>query len=189
MKKTFALMIFIAVFAGCVSAEGIIQQGTQETPVIKQAGRALHVGDASMGKPADTGAKVNTSPETAAFIDASEAGDIKEMERLLDAGADVNGKTDNKLQITPLIMACSKARVEAVKFLLDKGADVNEISRFGFTALMFAAKAGNKEVISILLKAGADPNIVGHMYATALGWAANDEIAGMLKKAGAKSAW
>jgi hypothetical protein len=140
----------------------------------------------AVGKPAKTDGPVYSSPETIDLIKAAEVGDAKGVVKQLGAGADINGKTMDSLQVTALMKASEKGRQEIVKLLIEKGAIVNIISRFGFTALMFAADSGKKESVKALLDAGADVNKVGHMFATALNWAKNDKIRGMLKKAGAK---
>ena len=59
-----------------------------------------------------------------ALGNAAAAGDLPAIQRLLDAGADVNGvgKDDD----TPLIRAVSKDRLEAAQFLLDHGAQVDK---------------------------------------------------------------
>jgi ankyrin repeat protein len=128
---------------------------------------------------------VHSSAQTIALIKAAAEGNEAEILRQLAAGADINGKTMDSLQVTPLMKAAEMGRPQAVKLLIQKGAKVNVVSRFGFTALMFASRSGNRESVAALLAAGADVNIVGHMFATALGNASMNEIRDMIKKAGA----
>ncbi|MBI5327093.1 MAG: ankyrin repeat domain-containing protein [Deltaproteobacteria bacterium] len=61
---------------------------------------------------------------------ATERGDIKEMERLIAAGVDVNREGQNTefggaTGFTALGKALEKGHVEAARLLIEKGADVN----------------------------------------------------------------
>ena len=88
---------------------------------------------------------------------ASQAGLLKPLKILIEAGADVNapgGYYGNALQA-----ASYEGHREVIDVLLDKGADVNvHGGRFG-TALQAAACNGHKEIVHILLDAGADVDV------------------------------
>ena len=73
---------------------------------------------------------------------------FKEMQNLLDKGADVNAKSIGGL--TVLMHASLKGHHDAVKLLLDKGSDVNATAAEGLTALMMASKKGHSEVVKLL---------------------------------------
>jgi hypothetical protein len=85
------------------------------------------------------------------------SGDVERVARLLDAGADPNGRTTEGS--TPLMVAAQLDRATLAAALLDAGADVNAQDKRGATALMYAAAERSIQVVTLLLKAGADPNI------------------------------
>ncbi len=82
------------------------------------------------------------------------------VQKLLDAGADVNFCTSNG--VTALMEACCRWRegaAEIVEILLRSGADVNACTSRGETPLMRACngfKEEAPEIVNILLRAGAD---------------------------------
>ncbi|MDX6767996.1 MAG: caspase family protein [Elusimicrobiota bacterium] len=95
---------------------------------------------------------------------AARSGDIKTLQKLLDAGHHVdepqqggyNGGTSPQ---TSLMIAAGHGNLEAVRFLLSKGANPNYTDpQWGTTPLSSAMWSGNLEVAKLLLDAGADPN-------------------------------
>ena len=79
---------------------------------------------------------------------AVERNDIKELKRLLDAGADVRADNNHAL-----ICASQNARVELVSLLLKNGTNIHAWDDY---ALKSASYKGHVEVVSLLLKNGAD---------------------------------
>jgi ankyrin repeat protein len=93
------------------------------------------------------------------LIDAARQGNVKEVERLLEAGADVNAT--NERGETVLMRAAEHGQTEACAFLIAKGADVNakiEKTRgwAGWTALMRAARNGRTRTCALLIGNCAD---------------------------------
>ena len=88
-----------------------------------------------------------------ALAQAAQAGDLATVQRLIDAGVDVNGvdKGDN----TPLIEAVFKNRVEAARLLLDHGAQVDKVRYPGwdYTPLCLC---NSVEMAQLLKDRGAD---------------------------------
>jgi ankyrin repeat protein len=80
-------------------------------------------------------------------------GDLAEVERLIDAGADVS--LANNYGATPMSLAAEVADTEILRALLDAGADVDSPNPEGQTALMAVARTGNLEAASMLLERGA----------------------------------
>jgi ankyrin repeat protein len=76
-----------------------------------------------------------------AIHQAVRIGDLRELGRLLDAGADI--ETYNEAGETPLMTAClsAEAPVELVRLLLDRGADPNALAR-----PLSAAPSGDTEL-------------------------------------------
>lgn len=90
------------------------------------------------------------------LLEAARAGDVAAVERLLDAGADVN--TADKYGSTALAAAAVNGRLEVVELLLERGADPNIAETFYGArpldmALFFADK---REVALVLLEHGAE---------------------------------
>jgi beta-lactamase regulating signal transducer with metallopeptidase domain len=96
-----------------------------------------------------------------ALLDASEAGDVGEMTKLLDSGADVNAafKGDG----SPLIVAARRGHTAAVKLLLDHGADPDLGVPGDGNAIIMAAREGHGDVVTLLLdrRASIDRVVAG----------------------------
>ena len=73
---------------------------------------------------------------------------------LLDAGADVNIKTEDGS--TALMDAARQGNMEIARILLDSGAEVNIENIEGRTALSAASAGGYKEIVRLLENAGAE---------------------------------
>jgi ankyrin repeat protein len=80
--------------------------------------------------------------------------DEKEMDALMEGGADVNIRFTNSN--TPLIWAARMGLKDAVNMLLSKSADMEAKNGFGSTALSEAAEQGRDDVVRALIDAGAN---------------------------------
>src|SRR5438874_6860598 len=97
--------------------------------------------------------------------------DLKEVDRLVAAGANVRAVT--REGVTPLAMACLYGNLAIVDRLLKAGADPKQRGPNGETMLMFAARNGRVDLIERLVAAGADVNALEELRGTtALMWAA-----------------
>ncbi len=85
---------------------------------------------------------------------ASWRGDLKEVRRLVQNGADVNMR-GGSFRRTPLMYAVASERVEVVKLLLDNGADANARDYNCGTALEIAKEGNYKEIERLLRARGA----------------------------------
>ena len=103
----------------------------------------------SMQQPAST----KPSRLNRALLDASEAGDVADMTKLLDSGAEVNAvfKGDG----SPLIVAAREGHKAAVQLLLDRGADPDLDVPGDGDAIIMAAREGHDDVVRLLLDRGA----------------------------------
>jgi len=108
--------------------------------------------------------------------------------KLLDAGADVEGK-DPGAGASPLHYAVMKGALPMVSQLLTRGADVNSRTRSGTTPLHTAALYNRFEVAELLLERGADINAksVGGATPLTIAQTANyQRMAKMLREHGAQ---
>jgi ankyrin repeat protein len=98
-------------------------------------------------------------------------GDIAEVRRLLEAGADAS--LGNRYGATPMSLAAVVADTKILKLLLDAGADVDSPNGDGQTALMTVARTGNVQAAKLLLEHGATIDAREQFGGqTALMWAA-----------------
>lgn len=98
---------------------------------------------------------------------AAADGDLEEIARLIDAGADVHAYDD--LSLTPLHHAAREGHCAAAARLLAHGADVNanDSDRIGETPLSEAVQGSHADMVELLLRHGANPDINGWMGLTA----------------------
>jgi ankyrin repeat protein len=87
------------------------------------------------------------------LYEAARNGDILEINRLLDAGANVNSVIVG--DGSPLIGASRNGRLAAVRLLLDRGADPNLAVSGDGNPLIMASREGQAEVVTLLLDRGA----------------------------------
>ena len=88
-----------------------------------------------------------------ALYEAAEAGDVADIDSLLNAGANVNAVIHG--DGSPLIGAARKGKSAIVVRLLDRGADPNMPVSGDGNPLIMAAAAGHTDVVSLLLDRGA----------------------------------
>lgn len=98
---------------------------------------------------------------------AIEYGNLKDIESLLERGANPNGSING---LPYVVYAVEESRPKLVKLLGEAGADINAQvkikaceytceSQWGKTALHYAVRNANKRIINYLLRKGADPNV------------------------------
>jgi len=83
------------------------------------------------------------------LLDATERGDIDEVRKLLDEGANPNSK--GYFRSTPLHNATKRENREVVQLLLEKRADPNAEDHRKWIPLHYAAVAGYDEIVQLLL--------------------------------------
>lgn len=113
----------------------------------------------------------NTKDDLNKLIDASESGDIRSVQALLDAGIDANAS--NVSGSTALHWAARRGYTEITKLLLSKGAEVNLPNDFFHTtALHFACRRNYSNIVSVLLLSGANLNAKNNIGETPIDFAA-----------------
>ena len=107
---------------------------------------------------------LNLDPK--ALIRASKLGHLEVVRSLIEAGADLNLKTEEGW--TALMYACENDHLEVVKSLVNARADVNVQNQFRQTALMRASRKGYLRVVRSLVDSGVDVNVQSKNGWTAL---------------------
>ncbi|HBR70787.1 TPA: hypothetical protein DIC20_00530 [Candidatus Dependentiae bacterium] len=105
--------------------------------------------------------------------------DFAEVEKLLKAGADINGSISGPVVIggTPLNVALLLQLTDMAKFLVRHGADVNSVGFRRITPLAIAVSAGNLDLVRFIIEKGANVNASGEFGETALQFAIlNDDL-------------
>jgi hypothetical protein len=106
------------------------------------------------------------------LVKAAEKGDVREVNILLDAGANVNACTSTwgPPVFAATYAADDDAHHQVIETLIARGADVNIRNGVSCTALMGAANRGHVRAAQLLLAAGADASMRGRGK-DALDWA------------------
>jgi hypothetical protein len=108
-------------------------------------------------------------PQVIALCEAIEAENLEEMERLINAGADVNAK--GKGNMTPLLWAFPDNKPERFEKLLEHGADPNVVVTSDFNTKMSGIVPGDSvthlacrthfpKYFDLVFDHGGDPNLV-----------------------------
>lgn len=97
---------------------------------------------------------------------AASIGNLAEVKRLIEAGADVNAI--DRFGSCPLHDAAEFGQDEVCHALLGSGANVNAVGVECQSPLHYAARGGNPNTISLLVDAGANANAVNEYGATPL---------------------
>lgn len=90
---------------------------------------------------------------------AAKSGDVRALETLLQAGADIDAK--DRYGQSALMLAAHHGHLVAVEALLRHGANLNFTAKFGLSALMLAIVAGHEDIACTLVRAGADVELRG----------------------------
>lgn len=93
------------------------------------------------------------------FIWAVERGNISEVSRLLEKGANPN--LPNKEGYTPLMIAAQEKNLKMAELLVEVGAKMDLRNRFRETAIMLASYQGFTEMVKLLYIRGAEINHSG----------------------------
>ena len=117
---------------------------------------------------------------------AALGGDMAEVRRLVEAGADVNARS--VYQATPLHWAVqgSSVKPDILSYLVEHGADVNAKNTWGVTPLHLTSSFGNVPATRRLLELGADSAVTDDMNQTPVNKAKGDVIAFFERRVNAK---
>ena len=95
------------------------------------------------------------------LYDASDRGNLKAVQLLIEHGADVNAQREYGLR--PLQAASTERHLDILRLLLGNGANINAQACMGSTALNLVSTDGELEVVRVLLENGADPNLASDL--------------------------
>jgi ankyrin repeat protein len=101
--------------------------------------------------------------------EAAKTGNLAELTRQLDNGADVNLKEEK--DVTPLLISVINGHTDVVHCLLDRGANVNARDSNGGSPLMAAAAFRRVDILEMLLRKDADANAKNSHGQSALAFA------------------
>ena len=93
------------------------------------------------------------------WANALRRSDMETLERLLDAGADINARDQHGQ--TSLMIAARHGHGEVVRLLVNHGAALDHSAKYGLTALMLAVIGGHTEIVRVLVNAGANTTARG----------------------------
>ena len=94
------------------------------------------------------------------LIRACEEGDLEQVQRLIDKGANV--------EATAMKKASLGGHAAIVELLIRKGVDINDSRDWKTTALILASMGGHVDVVDCLLSLGADLELMDQFGLTAL---------------------
>ena len=93
-------------------------------------------------------------------------GDVAEIARALDAGADLEAR--DPAGRTPLLVAVEADRIDAVRLLLERGADINAQADNKDTPWLQAGALGRAEMIRLMIPIGPDFSVRNRFGGNAL---------------------
>jgi hypothetical protein len=122
--------------------------------------------------------------QRASLLEAASRGDTPAVLAMLDDGLEVDAEDHG---VTALFMAATDRAYETVAALLGRGADANaKEEEHSVTALMQAVASGDVRIVRALLDAGAEVNAWDWMGQAALDYTDDEQIADLLRRAGAE---
>ena len=154
-RRGFSTNTKLAVSAYCILVLALSWLVHMRSEEIAQLTRAKEIGDQA-SKAAVDSSKSTRDLLGGHLLNASQSGELEEVKRLLNAGAEVNTK-DNDGR-TALMAASRYGHTEIAKVLISKGADVNARDMIGYTALTMSCVTGHTEIVKFLISNGADVN-------------------------------
>ncbi|MDY0008160.1 MAG: ankyrin repeat domain-containing protein [Bdellovibrionales bacterium] len=121
---------------------------TQPHPSFSRRPQSLNRRPAAGLTPAPSAA----APDRTALLRAAESGDLRQLRRLIEDGADINAADTQGW--TPLMKAARNHHLKAVAELITAGANIAAETRNGWNALSIAVKSGSPQIIALLASAG-----------------------------------
>lgn len=89
--------------------------------------------------------------ENLPLLEASLAGDLDKVKRLVEGKGDINNAMDQEKN-TAVMLGAKTGHLEVVKYFVEKGADIEAENKDGWNALELSAEAGHLEVVKYLVE-------------------------------------
>jgi len=147
-----------ALIAATLAVAGIAPVRAVAASPQPSADQARIVADARLALVSRDQKSRRAGPIDRALFEAAEEGDIESIDKLLQAGANVNAAIEG--DGSPLIGAARAGHLAAVKHLLDRGADPNMPVPGDGAPLLAAAQEGRTEVMALLLDRRANVELI-----------------------------
>ncbi|XP_048258009.1 uncharacterized protein LOC124123156 isoform X1 [Haliotis rufescens] len=149
--------------------ERAAQMTTVTTHASSDPSRTARTPVTSTKKPATQATPSPTECED--LYDASEAGSLEEVKRILSLGVDVNCRW-GEWSMTPVMRAAYRGHRDVVELLVSEGADVSLVDRDGDNTLHFACRGGHLDTVKFVLSLNAvDIDARDNSGETAADWA------------------
>jgi ankyrin repeat protein len=189
-----ATPLMLAIHAGRAAiARTLLQAGADVDAVNAQGETPLS--EAAYAADAETGALLLARGAKAATVDrsgkapicyAAARGATRLVERMLDAGVDVNAAYGHGLTAAMWAagfsdLTATADAVATLKLIIARGAKLDSLDDRGRSALMIAAALNRFETARVLRQAGADPGLRDKSGRTAADLAATAEMRDLLK--------
>eukprot|EP00697_Spironema_sp_BW2_P002457 gnl/Spiro4/13272_TR7049_c0_g1_i1.p1 gnl/Spiro4/13272_TR7049_c0_g1~~gnl/Spiro4/13272_TR7049_c0_g1_i1.p1 ORF type:complete len:225 (+),score=39.47 gnl/Spiro4/13272_TR7049_c0_g1_i1:241-915(+) len=85
---------------------------------------------------------------------------LRDVQRLVAEGADLDSTDSSVYGRTPLHWACCQNADPSIAiFLLERGADPNALDEYGESPLFYACRYGHADLVRALIECGADVNL------------------------------
>jgi len=110
--------------------------------------------------------QIKQKKKVAKILDYANLGKTKQIQKLINANADVNFQNENG--DTALMAGCVYNHTKIIHLLLDNGVNVNLQNNHGMFALMFSSYNKNADIIQLLLNNGAKTDLQAKNGSTVL---------------------
>lgn len=133
----------------------VTDEATHKT-IAGRLSRLLEQSEMSPGQRQAAAEEEAAKMAAAPLLSAAREGDVRRIQRLARAGADLYAEDDDE---TALLIAADAGQAEVVEALLALGVDPNRMTAGRSAPLTSAAYSGDLKIVKRLLDAGANPNI------------------------------
>ncbi|MBI5423270.1 MAG: ankyrin repeat domain-containing protein [Opitutae bacterium] len=114
-------------------------------------------------------AGATSATPTARLLEAALHGNLQEIRRAVQDGAEINARNANG--DTALSLVAKLSYYNVVRFLVEQGAEVNVANHDRITPLHWGVEYNNVRIVKLLLEKGADVHATDKIQETPLHWA------------------
>ncbi|WP_337237604.1 ankyrin repeat domain-containing protein [Proteus faecis] len=110
--------------------------------------------------------KVMANSDKAYLVTLAQEGNLSELKRQIEQGADVNAR--DAIQDSPYLYSGARGLQEILELTLSHGSSLKSVNRYGGTALIPASERGHVKTVKTLIDAGVDVDHINRLGWTAL---------------------